>query len=327
MRNRKSFSIIGGILIFLLFSVSLVFIFRLTEKIIDLKNHTDSPLHYTESGGDRVFFDGSWYVPNDSLESLLILGIDAEGTADGDGGDASQADFIAVLVIDKLQKSFRVLHINRDTMTKVTQLDDSGKSYGSFEVQIALAHAYGPTDTIRCRNTVDAVENLLYGIKIHHYFSLTMDAIPLLNDAVGGVSVTLPHDVPALGENALAGQTIHLMGKDALTFVRWRSDDPNFSNVERMERQRTYISAMMEQYDEPQTEDMSETLLSVSEYMVSDYTLNQMSVLLDRLKAYTYEGTVSIAGEAVKGDTYVEFHVDEAALQKTVIEYFYKPEK
>ncbi len=327
MRKRKSFKVISGILFFLIFSVSLVFIFRLTEKIIDFKNHADSSLHYSDSGEDRVFWEGNWYSRNDGLESVLILGIDAASTVDGTSADSSQADFIAVLVIDKLEKSYRLLHINRDTMTEITQLDEEGKSYGTFEAQIALAHAYGSTDTLKCRNTVAAVENLLYGVDIHHYFSMTMDAIPLLNDAVGGVTVTLSQDFPPLGENALAGKEIRLHGDDALTFVRWRSNDPSSSNLERMERQRAYISAMAAQYEDSAAEDIADILMTVSQYIFSDYTLNQMSVLMERLQTYTYEGTVSVAGEAKKGDTYVEFYVDEPALQRTVVEYFYRLKK
>jgi len=327
MRERKSFKIIVGILFFLIFSVSLVIIFRLTEKIIDFKNQADFSAHYSSSGEDRVFLDGSWYTRDEDLESVLILGIDAAGTLDSTRAESAQADFIAVLVIDKLNKSFRVLHINRDTMTEINQLDSADVSYGSFKAQLALAHAYGSTDTVRCRNAITAVENLLYGIDIHHYFSMTMDAIPVLNDAVGGVTVTLSEDMPALGEEALAGREVYLQGSDALTFVRWRSDDPTSSNLKRMERQRTYLNAMAAQYADASVDSAADTLLEISQYFVSDYTLNQLSVLFERLQKYTYEGTASIAGEAVKGDTYVEFYADEQALQRTVVDHFYKPEK
>ncbi len=327
MRKQKTFKVIICILFLLIISVSLVFIFRLTEKIIDFKNQADFSPNYSSSGEDRVFLDGTWYTRDESLESVLILGIDAASTIDSANADSAQADFIAVLVIDKLQKSFRILHINRDTMTEISQLDSDGVSYGTFDAQLALAHTYGPNDTVKCRNAVDAVENLLYGIDIHHYFSMTMDAFPILNDAVGGVSVTLSEDFPPLGESALAGSEIKLRGRDALTFIRWRSDDPNSSNLERMERQQMYLDAMFAQYAGSSVESVADTLLEISKYIVSDYTLNQLSVLFERLQTYTYEGTSSIAGEAKKGDMYVEFYADEPALQRTVVDYFYKPEK
>ncbi len=34
-----------------------------------------------------------------------------------------------------------------------------------------------------------------------------------------------------------------------------------------------------------------------------------------------------MAGEADKNDIYVEYHIDEAAAQATVIDLFYKPEE
>ena len=41
--------------------------------------------------------------------------------------------------------------------------------------QLALAHTYGSGEEDSCENTVLAVENLLYGVGIDHYVSLTMD--------------------------------------------------------------------------------------------------------------------------------------------------------
>ncbi|MBR2848697.1 MAG: hypothetical protein IKB87_04490 [Clostridia bacterium] len=46
--------------------------------------------------------------------------------------DSSQADYIPVLSINKLDITFSVLHINRDTMTDITQLDANGNQYGFF---------------------------------------------------------------------------------------------------------------------------------------------------------------------------------------------------
>ena len=88
-------------------------------------------------------------------------------------------DFLALLLIEKEAERFRILHLNRDTMTDIPMVDAAGIVNGSFRGQLALAHAYGSHDGSRCRNTVRAVENLLYGIEIDHYLSLTMDAVAI----------------------------------------------------------------------------------------------------------------------------------------------------
>lgn len=327
MKKKKMLKEIGVVCLLLVLILSLIFIFRLIEEIVDWKNLSAGLSGYADSGEERVYYDGNWYTLKHSMESVLILGVDSGKTIAGADPNSSQADFIAVLVIDKLNKSFSIVHINRDTMTDINQLDQEGNPYGVFKAQLALAHTYGHTDNIKCRNTVAAVKNLLYGITIDHYFSLTMDAIPILNDSIGGVTISLTEDFPPLGEKATADSTILLRGEDALTFVRWRSDDPYNSNLERMERQRQYISAISSQYVSISSENTLEMMMEVSEYLVADYTIDQLSLLFERLQDYTFEGTVSLVGRAEKGDVYMEYYVDEAALQRTVVDLFYRLEE
>ncbi len=314
------------IVVLLVFAVSLIFCFGLLEKTILTANEPDEPM-YSDSGDSRVFYENRWYSPKMDLESLLILGIDSIVLPDGTQSDSAQADFIALLVMDKRNKEFRILHINRDTMTDIEQLDDDGTTYGVFNAQIALAHTYGTPGKMQCRNTVAAVENLLYGIRVDHYFSMTMDAVAILNDSVGGVPVTLEEDFPALGESFVKGTAVTLRGDQALTFVRWRNDDAEQSNLGRMERQRQYINALFTRYTETDPGEPLDTMREVSEYTVSSCTVNQLSLILERLQEYTYMGTVTLAGEATKEAEYVEYHIDEAAAQKTVLDLFYELEE
>ena len=117
------------------------------------------------------------------------------------------------------------------------------------------------------------------------------------------------------------------MGDEALTFVRWRSDALTTSNLDRMTRQRQYISALFDKYVSADIDNTLETMLKVNEHLVSDCTINQMSDLLETLQDYTYETTLTLPGEAILGSEYVEFHVDETQLQKMVVELFYVPQE
>lgn len=326
MKLRKHYKGIFLIIILIIITVSMLSIFRLIEMIIKRNSESPESPDYTDSGDSRVYYNGQWYTRDDDVETLLVLGIDSITAADGTRDDSAQADFVALIVMDNGSGTYRILHINRDTMTDINQLDKYGSRYGVFTAQLALAHTYGAEGRMQCRNTVDAVENLLYGVDIDHYLSVTMDAVAIVNDSIGGVTVTLNEDFPALGEGCVKGSKITLKGDQALTFVRYRNNEAESSNLERMERQRQYIGAVFEQYNDADTENTVETMMKVSEYMVSDCTVNKLSDILELLKGYTYEGTVPLAGEAVKGDVYVEFYVDEAALRKTVIDLFYELE-
>jgi LCP family protein required for cell wall assembly len=302
-------------------------VFGFAERIINHINKPETPIDYSDTGKDNVFYEGQWYELNNEIDTVLILGIDSIESHDESRENSSQADFLALLIMNNEEKSFKVLHINRDTVTDIPQIDKYGSKYGTYTAQLALAHTYGGHDNMKCRNTVDAVNNLLYSVDIDHYLSLTMDAIPVLNDGMGGVTLTLEEDFTPLGENFAKGAEVTLVGDEALTFVRWRNDAPTTSNLDRMTRQRQYISALFDKYVSTDIDNTLETMLKVNEHLVSDCTINQMSDLLETLQDYTYETTLTLPGEAIMGSEYVEFHVDETELQKMVVELFYVPQE
>lgn len=324
MKKRKQTNGIIFVVVLLALVVSLIAFFAFAEKFID--ETTDSDTKIPEKIG--IFYNEKLYTVNDNIETVLVMGIDSLETLDGSKADSEQADFLALLAVDRLNETFRVLHINRDTMTDIIQRNDDGEQYGSFKGQLALAHAYGGgNDKLRCRNTVDTVENLLYNIKIDHYFSVTMDAVPIINDAIGGVTVMINEDLPALGEEFVSGANVTLKGDDALAFVRWRGGKATESNLERMERQRQYISALFDKYTTTDLENTLDVLNDVNGYIVSDCTFDQLRLLMERLQGYEYEDTISLKGEARKDGEYVEYHIDETAAKETVLDLFYKIEE
>lgn len=83
------------------------------------------------------------------------MGIDVKGKAVGvdsyEGG--GQADVQMVLVVDDANKTWQVLQINRDTITKVPVLDVLGGVAAYADEQIALAHYYGNGRENSCENT------------------------------------------------------------------------------------------------------------------------------------------------------------------------------
>jgi len=322
---KKNPVLLAAILLVLILALVAVFFF--VERLIDRANGLGEADAYTEAKKSWVMYEDKWYSKNDSISSVLVMGIDSIQSSDESRLYSSQADFLALLIIDDENESFKILHINRDTMADIAQLDEYGREYGSFKAQLALAHTYGGEDRIRCRNTVDAVENLLYGVGIEHFLSLTMDTVPILNDSIGGVEVELAEDFTALGDSALKGSTVTLKGDQALTFVRWRGNEGTESNLNRMERQRQYIGALFEKYAENDPDDTLGTLMKVSKYLVSDCTVNQLASIIERLQDYTYEGTVTLKGEAVLGEEYIEYYIDETAAQETVLELFYELEE
>jgi len=281
-----------------------------------------------ESGEELMYYNGAWYVQKRKLETVLILGID-KYTGEQEQpvqGSFEQADFMMLLALDRENGTSTGIHLNRDTMTEFNILSGSGASAGTKTGQLALSHTYGDTAQIRCKNTVDAVSNLLYGVKIDHYLSLTMDSVAVLNDLAGGVTLEVLDEFPGDG-TLVKGETMTLRGQQALTYVRTRKGLEDSSNLHRMERQRQYLEALQTQLFEKidaDSEFLISSLLQINPYMVSDCTIEQLSDLVEAIKSCEKREYVTLEGKAEKGEVHVEFYVDEEALQRLVMEMFYE---
>ena len=120
-----------------------------------------------------------------------------------------------------------------------------------------------------------------------------------------------------------------LLDHDDQTFVRTRRELEDSSNLRRMERQRQYMAALLEQLQGLSVEDpkfLSDAALTLSEYLVSDCTVNQLSDLGTYVQSCQFTGIQALEGEAVEGEEYMEFYVDEDAMRHIVMELFYAPQ-
>lgn len=281
---------------------------------------------------DAITWKGVEYTQRKDLDTVLIMGLDKfdEDQIPGRYINRQQADFLLLAAIDRRDKAYSILHLNRDTMTKMSILGDRGKRVDTVTGQLALAHTYGTGSRDSCRNTAEAVSNLLHGVKIDHYLSMTMDAVAILNDYSGGVTVEILDDFSGIDPTLVQGKTQTLKGQQALTYVRTRRGLDDSTNLHRMERQRQYLTALREQMTAKGKEDpdfSAKALNKVAEYIVSDVTVNQLSAISEHLENYTFTGFSFLDGEAVKGEEYMEFYPDEEALMETVLELYFKPKE
>ena len=277
----------------------------------------------------RVTYKDKKYKPKSRLTTTLIIGLDEFGEVEEDSNSSKNikmADFLTLFVFDEVEKNCKVIHINRDTMMNVPVLGVFGDKAGTAYKQIAWAHTYGSGLDDSCRNTADAVSSLLYDITIDNYISLTMDAVSILNDKVGGVEVDVKDDLTALDGNLVPGTTVKLTGSQALTFVRARLGVGDSSNLSRMERQKEYMSSFVDSLTAAYNADNSFVLdatEAVGDFMVTDCTAGELAELASNVSTYTIGEIVSPKGTSTAGEEYMEHFVDEDALMDLVIETFY----
>lgn len=312
-------------------AVALLAVFLLTGAFLLLELWEKRQSIFPEQKTENTVYEynGVEYVKNEDVESFLILGLDKfEDAINNDSYNNDQrADFLMLLVFDNSEKKFTAVHLNRDTMVNMNVLGVAGQKIGTVNKQLALAHTYGNGRDVSCRNTADAVSELLNGVKVNHYLSITMDAVPILNDLLGGVEVTVLDDFSGIDGTLIKGETVTLHGDHALTYVRERYGLEDSSNSTRMVRQRQYMTAV---YDKAMLEIENddnfviEASSKLADYIVSDRSVNQLQEIAKKLSQYKFTEIETLEGESVVKDGLMEFRPDADSIDKIVFELFYK---
>ena len=286
---------------------------------------------YVYQEGD-VNYNGQMYRYNKDMLTILILGIDSndpvpevnENTNYLKGG---QSDAIFLFTMNPHDKTISVVAVNRNTMTDIDMYDKDNNYVKTVKAQLCVQHGYGDGNELSCERAEKTVSELLYNLPIHGYVSMRLGAIWRLNEAVGGVEVTLPFDVPEINQSA--GATVRLYGQDAFYFLKYRSLDKFNSASERLEKDKIYLKAFMKQVFESTKSDISYPVKPyqiASSYIVTDISVDEMSYLASELLGYDIEGVkmYSIPGETVMGEKFEEFYVNEVQLKEMLLDVFYE---
>lgn len=287
----------------------------------------------TDQGGTSktIVRDGVEYFPRQDVTIVLLSGIDQTGPMEDSGSynNSGEADMVSLLIFDEKEQKLDILSLNRDTMMDIPVLGLGGKPAGTIWGQLALAHTYGSGLEDSSENLRDAVSDFLYDAHIDYYLTMNMDAIALLNDAVGGVTVTVTDDFSEIDPSIHVGE-VTLQGQQAVHFVQSRQNVGDELNLTRMERQKEYMTGFMDALKtrlDTESGFVSETYEQVADYMVTDCSVKVVSSLIDRYGDYELGQILTVEGENVKGKTYMEYHVDEAALDRLILQYLYAPKK
>lgn len=275
--------------------------------------------------------DGIDYYPRRDITVMMLLGIDQAGPVEDSGvfTNPGTSDAVMLLIFDEKNETWSILQLNRDTMMDIPVLGLGGKEAGTIFAQLALAHTYGSGLEDSCLNTRKAVSNFLGGISIDYYISMNMDAVAIVNDAVGGVTVTVTDDFSDVDPTLTMGQ-VTLRGEQALSFVRDRQNVGDQKHVSRMERHREYMEGFTEALGEKLKEGTGfvvETYSAVAPYLVSDCPISSLTAMIERYQDYQFTGVITPEGQSTVGRQYYEFYADEQKLDELVIDLFYAPKQ
>lgn len=275
-----------------------------------------------------ISYNGQRYQHNDHIRTYLYMGIDKDGpvTEAEDSVSGGQSDAMFLIVVDSGNKTISILSINRNSMTDVDVYDKDGNFVATNELQICLQHGFGDGMRTSCQRTVDAVSNLLYGEKIDGYISMNMDAMPMMNDSIGGVTVEVLDDLTAPSRNVSLhkGEMVTLNGDEAYVYLRSRDINEFDSATQRLNRQMQYIQAFVKQAKTQDTKSLIATYDAMTDYIVTNIDVPS---LVDKLTSYEFDDSrmYTVPGETQMGEQYEEYHVDEDALYQLMLNIFYEP--
>ena len=269
------------------------------------------------------------YYPKQDIHVFLVMGIDRSGpvTDSESHRNSGAADVVMLFVFDETKKEYKIVTLNRDSMVEMPILGLGGKHAGSTVAQLALSHTYGDGLEESCENTKTTVSDLLYGLQIDYYMAMNMDVVSILTDAVGGVMVNVKDDFSQIDSTIQMGEMI-LNGDQAYKFVRTRKNVADQLNLSRMDRQVEYMEGFIEAFKTNIGKDINKALNTyrdVSQYIVTDCSESIMADLLDMFYDYELVEVLSLPGENVRGEEYMEYHIDEEKLDALILDMLYSP--
>ena len=272
-----------------------------------------------------VSYNGKNYIYNENITTILFMGVDKNNIDKTyKNGKNGQADAIYAVTIDTQTGETTVISISRDTMTDIKIYSGEGNYIRTEKRQLCLAYAYGDGKEMSCESTIWSLSNVLCGVPINTYMAIDLNAVRILNDAVGGVKV------PAYNSNMTkkTGKMITLRGNAVYNYIRSRNIDKTDSNAHRMTRQIDYLKAFSAKAIEQTKNNIStpvDLYNKVNKYSVSTLSVDKITFLTSVfLNGNMHIEFKNIEGEIGVEGNYAAFYPDNQKLYELVLDVFYK---
>lgn len=177
--------------------------------------------------------------------NVVIMGVDIGTPGSSETSNHQRTDTIILLNYNPKTESTNIISIPRDTLIKI-----NGKNQ-----KINAANVFGGVKYV-----IDSVEKLL-DLKVNYYGKLDYSGFREIIDIIGGVDITIKNrmDYDDSAQNLhihfKKGETVHLDGKKAEEFFRWRKNNDGTGLVDgdlgRIENQHLFIEKVMEKFKNP----------------------------------------------------------------------------
>lgn len=294
---------------------------KTTEKTTESSLRDDS----------TVLVNGTHYRFNDEIQTFLLLGIDSHIPAYTDGSCNVHAfsDAIMLAAMDFRNERISLIAISRDAMCEFQALNPDGTEGDHVYGQLALSFSYGDGDAKSCEITKDAVSQIMCDLPIASCSALYLDGLQELNDAVGGVTVTILEDIDYGYASMQQGAEVTLDGPMAEQYIR-RREHTEVGNPKRMERQKQYIIALLKKTMETVRQNPERILdiyNSIKGDVVTDLTAGEIVYLATAAARMTVDSEIrSLPGQVrLSEDGFAQYYLDEKGLLDLLLDVYYIP--
>lgn len=283
--------------------------------------------------GNSFTINGTEYSQKQQI-LYLYIGLDSNDAIKSNGYwfAKTRCDFVALIAVNNIAKTISVLQLNRDSIVKNCVYGSAGSVISIDEEQLALAYSHGDGAETSSINVKRSVSELLYGLKIDNYVTMSMTGLKMFNDIVSegnGVPVTMDKDYSDYGY--LENQTYYLKGDDALDFVRGRQGVEDQTNLARMDRQKLYTYSLfsfaktISSVDQIATNGYDRLVKPEDHHAITNIKGTDCIDLFNKLKNYTFKGIYTLSGTtSVNEETgFNEFHIDKDDLMEKATNLFY----
>lgn len=243
--------------------------------------------------------------------NVLVMGTDY-GDSEADKEEPKRTDAMILLSVDPEKKQVAVLSIPRDTKVILSGHRDPQK--------INAAYAFGGVMLAK-----QTVANLL-GVPVTHYALADWQAFSRIVDIIGGVDITVEHDMKYDDPYANLHIDIkkgfqHLDGKMSAEYVRYRSDE--LGDIGRAKRQQLFIRSVVKQmFKVGNIVKIPSIMKTVSDCVETDMTFVTMLKVANSVKVFGEKNikTGTLAGEYLDEDGVSYWQTDDEAIRKVLLE-------
>jgi Transcriptional regulator len=313
------------------FVVILISIYQVSRyvELAKYASASEDRSYYSAEQTPAITYNGKQYRYNTDIRTIVFLGIDKTGalTQQEQFQQAGQSDVILLLSMNSKTKQYFILPVNRDTMIDMTVYGIFGDVLGTETHQLTLAYGYGDGSRISGENTLTSLGKLFHQIPFTGYIACPTDTVSIVNDAVGGITVTVEDDFSGYDSSLVQGTSVTLKGEQAIHFVRGRSLIGDGTNETRMKRQEQFYNGLLTKVRGMDTNTLLGLYDRIISYTKSDLSKTDITSYLSLLPDDSFAGMYHIDGKSIANNGFMEFYPDQNALQQLILKLYFTESK